>query len=394
MRLVKHLFIEGGIMTFIAFLLYCSLGHKILLFDEVQNLILDNIAINTNDTASNERVKDVVCVTINDSLVRSDILPILQQILDSKPAVVGIDIDFKTPTYSPVDTLLEKLILENKSKIVLSYDWDENGLDSYSYFIKDYKAYPYLGHVHAVNIGGMERFIKLEDRNRPSFVTLLSKLYNGKELNDVDNQCLLINYKHEPTLIQSDRLSYQASRDILKNKIVIVGVDQGTDIHNTPLGLKYGYFVHFHALKSLLEYEFSFFYRYCFPVIFIFISACILFLVKYFSSNPRIINSLIDLFMFMAVMALYLIYGIFLDVCDYTTSALWSTIPLIAVLTLWIYSVIVIILGKLDKINILTKLAQKNYWKKKPFLDNVSKSVNKGLNRFFDIIKKSYLYED
>ena len=71
-----------------------------------------------------------------------------------------------------------------------------------------------------------------------------------------------------------------------------------------------------------------------------------------------------DLFMFIAMIFLYLIFRLSLDISDYTTAALWCTIPFIAVLALWIYSVGVILLGK---------------------------SLGGGLG---DIIKKSYLYEE
>lgn len=362
---LKHLLIEGGIMTFIVFLLYVSLGHKILFFDEVQNLILDHITFNTNHKGLSNEMKDVVCVSINDSLKRDDILLVLQRIIAAGPAVVGIDINFEEPEYSPADTLLENFIRKNQSRIILSYDWDKEKRDSYSFFVKSYEDYPYLGHVHAIEINDMVRILKLEDRKRPSFVSLLSELYKGKGLKDVDDQHLIINYNHGHTPIMSNLLSHQKIRDLLKGKVVIVGIEhQRADLHYTPKGIENGYMIHFHALRSLLEYKFNFYHRYCLSVLFIFISVAVLFSVKCLRRKCYLINTLMDLFMFIAMIFLYLIFRLSLDISDYTTAALWCTIPFIAVLALWIYSVGVILLGK---------------------------SLGGGLG---DIIKKSYLYEE
>lgn len=363
MKFLKHLLIEGGIMTFIAFLLYVSLGHKILFFDEVQNLILDHIAFNAKHERPSNEIKDVVCVSINDSLKRDDILLVLQRIMASEPAVVGIDINFEEPEYTQTDTLLENFIRKNQSQIVLSYDWDKEKRDSYSFFVRSYEDYPYLGHVHAVEVKDMVRVLKLEDWKRPSFVSLLSKLYKGKELNDVDGQRLIINYNHEHTPIKSNLLLHQKIRDLLKGKVVIVGIEhQRGDLHYTPRGIENGYMIHFHALKSLLEYKFDACYRYYLPVIFIFLSVAVLFGVKYLCRRYYFINPLIDLFTFVAMVLLYLIYWLFLDIFDYTAAALWCTIPFMAVLALWIYSVAVILLGR-------------------------------AFDRCGDTIRKSYLYE-
>lgn len=347
MKFLKHLLIEGGIMTFIAFLLYVSLGHKILFFDEVQNLILDHIAFNANHERPSNEIKDVVCVSINDSLQRDDILLVLQRIMASEPAVVGIDINFEEPEYTQTDTLLENFIRKNQSRIVLSYDWDKKKRDSYSFFVRSYEDYPYLGHVHAVEVKDMVRFLKQEDRKRPSFVSLLSKLYKGKELNDVDGKRLIINYNHEHAPIKSNLLLHQKIRDLLKGKVVIVGIEhQRGDLHYTPRGIENGYMIHFHALKSLLEYEFNFCHRYCFPVIFISVSVFVIFGLKYLCKKYNSINTLIDLFMFLAMMLLYWVCRSFLDISDYTTAALWCTIPFITMLALWLYSMTVILLGK------------------------------------------------
>lgn len=347
MKFLNHLLTEGGIMTLIAFLLYVSLGHKILFFGEVQNLILDHITFNASHEGPSNEIKDVVCVSINDSLKRDDILLVLQRIIASEPAVVGIDINFEEPEYTLTDTILENFIRKNQSRIVLSYDWDKENRDSYSFFVKSYEDYPYLGHVHAVEIKDMVRIFKLEDRKRPSFVSLLSKLYKGKELNDVDDQRLIINYNHGHTSIKSNLLSHQKNRDLLKGKVVIVGIEyQRGDLHYTPRGIENGYMIHFHALKSLLEYEFNFCYRYCFPLIFISVSVFVVFGLKYLCRKYNFINTLIDLFMFVAMMLLYWVCRSFLDISDYTTAALWCTIPFITVLALWLYSVAVILLGK------------------------------------------------
>lgn len=395
MKFLKHLSVEGGIIVFVAYLLYVSLGHKLFFFDDVQNLILYDLAADTDLTKSSDKVKDVVCVSIDDSLKRGDILLTLQRILASEPAVVGIDIKFEKPEYTRTDTLLENLIRKNKSRIVLSYDQDKNdGPDSYSYFVKSYEDYPYLGYVHKpVMIKDRVRILKLEDRNRTSFVSLLSKLYNGKELNDVDNQRLIINYKHKHTPMKSDLLSHQRNRDMLKGKVVIVGVEhQREDLHYTPKGIENGYMIQFYALKSLLEYEFNFRYRYCVSLIFMGVSVFILFGMKYLSRKYFFANSLIDSIMFAVMIGLYVVCQIFFCLFDYTTAALWNTIPMVAFLTLGGYSFIVILLGKSEKLNM--KLAAKCSSGEKLFLAPVIKLLVKGFHWIFNKTRKSFLWNE
>lgn len=380
-------------MTLIAFLLYTFWGHKIFFLDEVQDLILYNITAGTDYAKSSDKVKDVVCVSIDDSLKRGDILLALQRILASGPAVVGIDIKFEEPEYTRTDTLLKNLIRENKSRIVLSYNRDKNGRDSYSYFVKSYEDYPYLGYAHAVEVKDMVRILKLEDGKRTSFVSLLSKLYNGKELNDADNHRLIINYKHGHTPIKSDLLSHQGIRDMLKGKVVIVGIEyQRGDLHYTPGGIENGYMIQFHALKSLLEYKFNFYHRYCFPVIFIFLSVSVLLGMKFFSKKYFLVNSLIDFIMFVVVVCLYEVYKKSFDIFDYTTAALWSTIPMIAFLTLGGYSFIVILLGKSERLD--TKLAAKCSCREKRFPTPVIKLFARGFHWIFNKTRKSFLLNE
>lgn len=378
-------------MTFVAFLLYICWGHKIFFFDEVQELILYDITAGTDYTRSSNKVKDVVCVAVDDSLKRADILLALQRILASEPAVVGIDIKFEKPEYTRTDTLLENLIRKNKSRIVLSYSGDEKGQDSYSYFVKSYEDYPYLGYAHrAVNIKDMVRILELEDKKRTSFILLLSKLYKGKELNDADNHRLIINYKHSHTPIQSGRLSHQAIRNILKGKIVILGIkNQRQDLHYTPRGIEDGYMIQFHALKSLLEYDFNFCYRYCWPVIFIFVSVSVLLSAKYFSKKHLLTGSLIDFIMFVVMVCLYATYKMSFYIVDYTTAALWIAIPMIAFLTLSLYSFIVILWGKSEKVN--AKLAAKCSSGEKRFFSPVLTLFAGGFHWMFNKARKSFL---
>lgn len=390
MKFLEHWLVEGGMITLIAFLLYIFWGHKIFFLDEVQDLIPDYISADIDRSKSSDKVRDVVCVSVDDSLKRGDILIALRRILASGPAVVGIDIKFEEPEYTRTDTLLENLIRENKSRIVLSNNRDKDGRDLYSYFVKNYEDYPYLGYAHAVEIKDKVRILKLEDGKRSSFVALLSKLYNGKELNEADNHRLIINYKHGHTPIKSDLLSRRGVRNILRGKVVILGIEnQREDLHYIPGGIEDGYMIQFHALKSLLEYEFDFCHRYCLPVILIFLSVSVLMLVKYFSRKCFLVNSLMDFIMFVAMVFLYELYKSPFNMVDYTTAALWNTVPVISFLALGGYSFIVVLLGKSEKLD--TKLVAKCAFGEKRFPTPVVKLFAKGFHWIFNKAGKSFL---
>lgn len=346
MKCFNRSLIKYVVAVLFTYLVYGLWGHQLFFLEDVQGYFQHQIGGVEQKDPGRVDLKDVVCVSVDDSLKRADILVVLQRILASEPAVVGINIKFEKHEFTRTDTLLENFIRENQSRIVLPYKKGKDGPDIYPYFVKSYEDYPHLGYINAHTVDGWVQTMQLEQGGRSSFALLLSKLYGGPVPTGEDNSYFIINYNHQHIPLMSSLLVHQPQRDLLKGKVVIVGVsNSGSDWHLTSKGIKPGYIILHHVLKSLLEYKPNFWNRYVWSFLFVMLSVFCFQLLNCWGGRCALARSIMGLLVIIMLSLLWLSGKCMLiNSGDYTTMALWSSIPFVAYMVLNVYDFLAVLL--------------------------------------------------
>lgn len=217
------------------------------------------------DTDDGEEVSDVVTIVdMSELYSRRELAKVLQDIEVQHPKVVGVDVVFEGLKEDSIgDEMIAEVVLSNDN-IVLSYKLLDYVNDSighkttvHSFFVDEDGAVK-EGFVNMSRnlYGGIKRKLSLSGRAEgkivPSFITMVSNLYAGKEVDKVEESDLNINFiPRHYRVVNTDSIALHP--EYIKNKLVLFGAMKDEyDMHYTPLGKMAGVELLAYSIETLL----------------------------------------------------------------------------------------------------------------------------------------------
>lgn len=218
------------------------------------------------DTDDDEEVSDVVTIVdMSELYSRRELAKALQEIKALHPKVVGVDVVFEGLKEDSIgDEMLAEVALSNDN-IVFSYKLLDYVNDSighkttvHSFFVDEEGAVK-EGFINMPRnlYGGIKRNLSLggkaEGRLVPSFITMVSNLYVGKEMDKVEESDLNINFvPRHYRVVHPDSIALHP--EYIKDKLVLFGAMKDEyDMHYTPLGKMAGVELLAYSIETLLE---------------------------------------------------------------------------------------------------------------------------------------------
>lgn len=221
--------------------------------------------------------------------------------------LVGFDLIFEGD--SPLreeDEALALAIKDFKGKVMLGYFWDKSGLHLPR---KEFAQFASHGFINSINdFDGVERkgisYVKFDNFSDVSFAIKIASAYKnyseelvnnifsgygiaplsireeGIKQQYVFNVTYLVRPNDVETIPLYNLLNEKFHAGMFKDKIVLVAPTLGIahDIHNTPLGVMPGVFIHINIITDIIEAKFSKFSPIIIPLLFV---VCILVLSFY-----------------------------------------------------------------------------------------------------------------
>jgi CHASE2 domain-containing sensor protein len=259
----KGLYIESIWATILVIILMLVLfllfGFSIKPFNYLSKS-LKNIQISDIyfQSIKEETIDTNICIINVENLSRKDLAELISMIAVNQPAVIGIDLIFSIHRKEEGDSILQEVLLQNKSRVVLAGFYDAIN-ESYS---KDYILFNDIEKGHT-NLNAGERRTKVirdfipqivnqKEDQFLAFSAAIARLYDTKNYEKLilrNKESEIINYignEHSFKVYNgSDVLQYSYNLSNLKDKIVLLGfmgsqrsatqLDNLNDLFYTPL---------------------------------------------------------------------------------------------------------------------------------------------------------------
>ena len=218
------------------------------------------------DTDDGEEVSDVVTIVdMSELYSRRELAKGIQDIEAQHPKVVGVDVVFEGLKEDSIgDEMLAEVALSNDN-IVFSYKLLDYVNDSIGHettvhsFFADEEGAVKEGFTNMPRnlYGGIKRNLSLggkaEGKLVPSFITMVSNLYAGKETGRVEERDVSINFiPRHYRVVHPDSIALHP--EYIKDKLVLFGAMKDEyDMHYTPLGKMAGVELLAYSIETLLE---------------------------------------------------------------------------------------------------------------------------------------------
>lgn len=268
-------FVRHIIITILAFVLVSSfalIALKLPFMGPIAEAIKEfemtdvycQILQDTND-GDEEVSDDVVIVDMSELFSRRDLAKALTHIEAQKPKVIAVDVVFEGLKEDSIgDEMLAEVALSHDNIVysykLLNYENDSIGhADTvHSFFANENDALN-EGYTNMPRnlYGGIKRKLsigeKVKGRVRPSFITVAAGMYEGKQVENVSETSININFIPKRfRVIEPD--SINAHPGWIKDKLVLFGAMKDEyDMHYTPLGKMAGTELLGYSIETLLQ---------------------------------------------------------------------------------------------------------------------------------------------
>ena len=268
--LVRHVIIT--ILAFVVVYSFALIALKLPFADPIAEAIKEfemtdvycQILQDTNGD-DKEVSEDITIVDMSELYSRRDLAKTLAEIEELNPKVIGVDVVFEGLKEDSVgDEMLTKIALENKN-IVFSYKLLDYVNDSIGH--ADTVHSFFIGEDDTINegytnmprnlYGGIKRKFslgeKVEGSLMPSFISMITAMYEGHQVKNVSEKTLNINYIPKRfRIVKADSICVHPER--IKGKLVLFGAMKDEyDMHYTPLGKMAGVELLGYAIETLLQ---------------------------------------------------------------------------------------------------------------------------------------------
>lgn len=264
--LIEHGLVAAIAMTLIVVLGWLSFNIKFLspVARAIQEFSLSDMyyKIEWQEDGTPEMSRDIVMIDITEVRKRDEIANVIKNVMQCKPAVIGVDIIFEGENYDIHGDMVLMDVAE-ASDAIFAYkltDYDPQTASFQkrvrSYFATDSIRDGYVNAIGDMTSTCLRKFSIERDlcgKPQRSFTAQVAEAYSNIDIPHDKTDDRFINYR----FIDFHVIKYNsvlANRNLIKDRIALIGtIGEESDMHFTPLGKRPGLKVQAYSIQTVID---------------------------------------------------------------------------------------------------------------------------------------------